>query len=139
MGPAGMVKMGLKYGLPFCSITIFYEDKSVTLDNVLVDTGSGGTILKMDRVDRLGITIEKDDVIETISGVGGSEFVFKKIIDRIQLGNLTVRDFTIEVGVMDYGFDINGIIGMDFLSKVGAIINLADMTIYTLVGNNDIK
>jgi hypothetical protein len=33
----------------------------------------------------MGITIEDDDIIETISGVGGSEFVYKKNIDSIVL------------------------------------------------------
>lgn len=102
----------------------------MSLDNVLIDTGSGGTVFKMDKVDELGITIENDDTIETISGVGGVEFVYKKNIDGINLGSIDVKDFTIEVGVMDYGFDINGIIGMDFLKRIGAIINLDKMIIY---------
>lgn len=102
----------------------------MSLDNVLIDTGSGGTVFKMDKVDELGITIENDDTIETISGVGGVEFVYKKNIDGINLGSIDVKDFTIEVGVMDYGFDINGIIGMDFLKRIGAIIDLDKMIIY---------
>lgn len=40
-----------------------------------------------------------------------------------------MTDLTIEVGVMDYGFDINGILGMDFLIETGAIIDLARMEI----------
>lgn len=125
-----MVKLDFKYGLLFCKVTLNYKGKSMSLDNVLLDTGSGGTVFKMDKVDELGITIEKDDTIETISGVGGVEFVYKKNIDSIKLEDLEIRDFKIEVGVMDYGFDINGIIGMDFLKKVGAIINLDKMTVY---------
>lgn len=130
MGLEGTAKLDLKYGLPFCKITIFYKGKSMVLDNVLIDTGSGGTVMKMDRVDEIGITIERDDTIETISGVGGIEFVYKKIIDRINLGNLVISNFTIEVGVMDYGFEIDGIIGMDFLKEVGAIIDLDKMAVY---------
>lgn len=125
-----MVKLDFKYGLPFCNITLFYKGKSMVLNNVLIDTGSGGTVLKMERVDELGITIEKDDLIETISGVGGVEFVYKKNIDSINLGNLVISNFTIEVGVMDYGFEIDGILGIDFLKEVGAIIDLEKMIIY---------
>ena len=125
-----MVKLDFKYGLPFCKVTLNYKGKSMSLDNVLLDTGSGGTIFKMDKVDELGITIEKDDTIETILGVGGVEFVYKKNIDSIKLEDLEIRDFKIEVGVMDYGFDINGIIGIDFLKKVGEIINLDKMIVY---------
>lgn len=97
-----MVKLSVEQGLPFCSLEITYR----------------------------GITIEDNDIIESISGIGGSEFVYKKRIDNIKLGNLEVIDFTIEVGVMDYGFDINGIIGMDFMRKVGSIIDLNKMIIY---------
>ena len=32
---------------------------------------------------------------------------------------------------MDYGFDIDGIIGMDFLVEVGAIVDLSRLEIYT--------
>lgn len=125
-----MVRLDFKYGLPFCKVTLSYRRKTMSLDNVLLDTGSGGTVFRMDEVDKLGITIEKDDTIETISGVGGVEFVYKKNVDGISLGNLEIRNFIIEVGVMDYGFEINGIIGMDFLKEVGAIIDLDKMAIY---------
>lgn len=40
-----------------------------------------------------------------------------------------VNNFKAEIGAMDYGFDINGIIGIDFLTKINAIINLDKMTI----------
>jgi hypothetical protein len=45
------------------------------------------------------------------------------------VGELQVSDFQIEVGSMDYGFDIDGIIGMDFLIQVEAIIDLARLEI----------
>lgn len=125
-----MVKLDYKYGLPFCEIIIEYKGKSITLDNILLDTGSGGTIFKMNEADKIGITIEKEDTIETISGVGGVEFVYKKNIDKIIFGNLEVENFNIEIGVMDYGFDINGIIGIDFMKHIGAIIDLDKMIVY---------
>jgi hypothetical protein len=30
---------------------------------------------------------------------------------------------------MDYGFEINGILGMDFLTRAGAVLDLGDLTI----------
>lgn len=88
-----MVKLDIKYGLPFCKVTLIYKGKSISLDNVLLDTGSGGTVFKMDKVDEIGITIDKDDTIETISGVGGIEFVYKKTIDGINFGDMEIKDF----------------------------------------------
>lgn len=122
-----MVKLDLKYGLPFCKVMLVNKGKTISLDHILLDTGSGGTIFKMNKVDEIDITIEENDTIESISGVGGSEFVYKKNIDCLNIGNLEAEDFQIEVGVMDYGFEINGIIGMDLLKKIGAIINLDTM------------
>ena len=126
-----MVELDFRYGLPFCQVTLIHKGHSMVLNNVLLDTGSGGTVFKMDRVDELGITIEKDDTIETISGIGGVEFVYKKNIDGINLGEIGIRNFMVEVGVMDYGFEINGILGMDFMRSVGIIMDLDKMVVYS--------
>ena len=124
-----MVKLKYRYGLPFCSISLVYNNKEMKLDNVLVDTGSGGTLLKMDKVEEIGVVIEEDDTIETIEGVGGIEFVYKKNMDKLVIGDIKVENFKVEIGVMDYGFDINGIIGMDFLNEINAVIDLDKMEI----------
>lgn len=62
--------------------------------------------------------------------MGGAEFVFTKSLDRLTLGSLSVADFEIEVGAMDYGVDMEGIVGMDFMLQVGAKIDLAQLEIY---------
>ena len=87
------------------------------------DTGSAGTIISSDVVLSLGLVYESTDVIHRIRGVGESEFVFTRLIERIQVGEITVNDFEVEIGAMDYGFEIDGILGMDFLTKVGAVID----------------
>jgi hypothetical protein len=69
------------------------------------------------------------DTLRVIRGVGGSEAVFIRRVDYLQVGERSLSDFEIEVGGMDYGFEINGILGMDFLLQAGAIINLRDMRI----------
>ena len=38
-------------------------------------------------------------------------------------------NFQVDIGGMDYGFDINGILGTDFLIQSGAILDLHDTTI----------
>jgi len=50
-------------------------------------------------------------------------------VERLTLGDIHVDDFEIEVGGMNYGFEMDGIIGLDFLLRVGAIIDLAAMEV----------
>lgn len=45
------------------------------------------------------------------------------------IDNLIVHNFDVEVGMMDYGFDIDAIIGLDFLVQVGAVIDLKQLEI----------
>ena len=47
----------------------------------------------------------------------------------ILVDSLQVNDFEVEVGAMDYGFAIDGIIGTDFLLQVGAVIDLPRLEI----------
>jgi hypothetical protein len=70
-----------------------------------------------------------EDILHAIHGVGGSEVVFTRRIDYLKVGERSIADFEIEVGGMDYGFKISGILGMDFLTRAGAIINLREMRI----------
>jgi len=117
-------------GLPYVTVTFWYQGRSLPLANVLVDTGSAGTVFAADVVLAIGLQYEPQDAVYRIHGVGGAEFVFAKQIERLSLGPLQVNDFVIEVGAMDYGLDLDGILGMDFLLRVGAVIDLAALRLY---------
>ncbi len=119
----------LKNNLPFTTVIVAYQKQEVRIENVLVDTGSASTIFAVDVVETIKIYPLPEDTLHTIHGVGGSETVFSRVVDYVQLGEQKLANLEIEVGGMDYGFEINGILGMDFLTKVGAIINLRDMYI----------
>jgi len=108
-----------------------YGDRQITLENVLLDTGSAGSIFPTDQLLTIGLQYEAEDYVYRVRGVGGTEFVFAKLVDQLALGELQVEGFEIEVGLMDYGFEIDGIIGMDFLTKVGAIVDLERMQVST--------
>ena len=69
------------------------------------------------------------DAIRRIRGVGGTEYVYEKHIDRIQLGTKKLNNFRIQIGDMDYGFDIDGILGMDYLVKSKVVIDLENMVL----------
>lgn len=123
------MQLTLKDELPFVCVTVSYQGAEIEVTDVLVDTGSATTILAADQVARIGIVPERLDVLYTIRGVGGIETVFTRRVEHLKIGRREVAGFEIEVGGMDYGFEIQGILGMDFLLKAGAIINLHDLSL----------
>ena len=116
-------------GLPYVTVTLLYGGQQLDLANVLLDTGSAGTLLAADQVLAVGLQYEVDDPVQRIRGIGGAEFVFVKRIDHLSVGELQVSDFEVEVGALDYAFDIDGIVGTDFLLQVGAVIDLSRLEI----------
>lgn len=118
------MRLRLKDNLPFISITVVHQRRKIKIPNILVDTGSGGTILSADVLSKIGIAPQPEDTLHTIFGVGGSEVVFTRTVDKLKVGTFSIKQFEVEIGGMDYGFDIQGILGMDFLTSVGAIIDL---------------
>ena len=50
---------------------------------------------------------EPNDVIREIRGVGGTEYVYEKYIEKIQFGSKCVENFKIQIGAMDYGFEMD--------------------------------
>lgn len=110
--------------LPFIAVTIAYQGASTVIPNVLIDTGSATSIFSADQLLKIGLSPAPEDILYTIRGVGGSEVVFTRRVDYLQNEAHKIPDFGIEVGGMDYGFNILGILGMDFLIKSRAILNL---------------
>jgi hypothetical protein len=94
-----------------------------------VDTGSENTVLAGDVVAAIHLVPLPTDLVYTIRGIGGIETVFGRQVDYFQIGERILTDFSIQIGSMDYGFEINGILGMDFLTQAGAIINLRELCI----------
>lgn len=123
------MNLSIRYGLPFVTAIIEYNSRILNLDNVLLDTGSASTLFQVERLMTINLNMEPDDLIRRIRGVGGTEFVFSKRVDKLSVGDLSVERFEIEVGAMDYGFDLDGIIGLDFLRAVEAKIHLGELTI----------
>lgn len=119
----------VEYELPYVTASLNYRGQPLTLKNVLLDTGSAGTLFATDAMLAMGLEFEANDVVRRIQGVGGAEFVFTKQIDHLSVGDLETTNFEIEVGAMAYGFPIEGIIGFDFLRKVGACLNLKQLEV----------
>lgn len=132
------MRIHLRDGLPYVKAHLIYRGQRLTFENVLLDTGSAGVIFSADSVLPVGLMYEPADPVYRIRGVGGAEFVFSKCVDCLAVGALEINDFHIEVGAMDYGFAIDGIIGMDFLVRVGAVIDLAKFEMHRAMEQSDL-
>jgi len=75
-------------GLPYVTVTLLYDSQQLDLANVLLDTGSAGTLFAADQLLAVGLQYEADDSVQRIRGIGGAEFVFVKRIDRLAVGEL---------------------------------------------------
>lgn len=123
------MKIRLEGGLLYVSAELIYRSKQLTLSEVILDTGSGATLFSSDEAFKLGLVPEPGDPIQRVRGVGGSEFVLSKRLDSLSLGDLALPHFPIQIGAMDYGFSIQGLIGLDFLVQAGAVIDLTKLEI----------
>ncbi|WCN36803.1 retropepsin-like aspartic protease [Aneurinibacillus uraniidurans] len=122
-----MISITIKYDLPFVEATVTFHGQTIKCENVLLDTGSAGTIFKVDKLIEIGVKPEPNDMTHTIYGIGGAEFVYSKTIDAIRIGDAKLRNFEIEIGAMDYGLKLDGIIGFDFMRELGLVIDIKSM------------
>lgn len=94
------MQLVLRNSLLFTTVRVIHRGSSLDVADVLVDTGSASTVLSADAVAPLSISPEPGDRLRTLRGIGGRELVFT-----------------------------NGILGMDFLLGMGAVVDLAKLTI----------
>ena len=117
-----------RHDLVYVTATLTYRGTAVEIQDVLVDTGAASTVINADMAADVGIYLEATDQLRRLRGVGGHEHVFLRNVERFAVGDHGLDGFDIEVGEMDYGFDLGGIIGMDFLRAARAIIDLGSLT-----------
>src|SRR5258708_25956755 len=116
-------------GLAFGSVVLQDNNRQIHIDNVLLDTGSGGSVFRTHDLEDIGVMLERSDQLRFLTGIGGQEPVIEKRIDRIEVGNLSLSPYTIELGAVQYGYNILGVLCMAFLLHVGATINFRDLTL----------
>jgi predicted aspartyl protease len=124
-----MMRLTLRDDLPFVTVTATQGGATVELPDMLVDTGSASTLLSATVALQLGVVPSPSDPVRTLRGIGGREVVFCRRIDNFQIGDHAIDDFEVEIGGVDYGFAMNGILGMDFLIQVRAILNLRELSL----------
>lgn len=111
------------------TVTIEHAGLRADIGDVLVDTGAARTVLAADAVAAVGIVPTAADVLRKMHGIGGTENVYTRTVEALTVGDCGIAGFVIQVGGMDYGFAINGILGMDFLTRTAAVIHLGQRSI----------
>ena len=114
----------INYDLPFVTIQIKLGVNHLEISNVLIDTGSAKSILSADILEPIGVAPEPSNRLKKVAGIGGTEIVYEKKMDLIIIEQCEIPDFIIQIGAMNYGFHINGILGMDFLKRSKAMIDI---------------
>jgi len=124
-------------GTPYVTASLNHNGKRLALDRVVLDTGSGGCVFSANELLQLDIAVERTDRLYKIAGVGGREFVFSRRLEGMAVGDMEVQGFEVQVGAMNYGFPVQGIIGLDFLLQVGAVIDLDRLELFERKSNQD--
>jgi hypothetical protein len=118
------MKIRLERGLAYVDVVLTFRGRSLELRDTILDTGSASTIFSADRLLEIGVAPEPGDALHRLRGVGGTEYAFTKRLEFLAVDETSVSGFEIEVGAMDYGFPADGILGLDYLLKTGAVIDL---------------
>jgi hypothetical protein len=119
------MKIRLERGLAYLEVVLTFRGRNLHLVDTILDTGSASTIFSADRLLEIGAVPEPSDALRRLRGIGGTEFAFTKSLDLLAVGDMEVPNFEIEVGAMDYGFPADGILGLDYLLRTGALIDLS--------------
>jgi predicted aspartyl protease len=123
------VQLTFRHDLAFVTATLTYSRVSIEVANMVVDTGAATTVINADLAAEAGVYVSPTDRLRRLRGVGGHEHVFTRRMDRFAIGDHGLDAFELEIGEVDYGFDIDGILDMDFLRAAGAVIDLGRLTI----------
>lgn len=97
-----MYPLKFKNGLLYADITIVHEDKTIWINDVIIDTGASHSIILPDFLYGNDIGFDDNDELVVMSGIGGAEAsAVRKKIDIISIGNISVEDIVIDFGVVD--------------------------------------
>jgi len=124
--------MNMKFqdGLLFTSIQIYFRGRTKVIENIVIDTGAAETIISPDAVEDIGIFAELEDSVNSFYGVGGSlHNFFSKNVEKVKLGEVSLEEVKMDFGVIDPKGTINGLLGLDLLMKLGAVIDLKRLSL----------
>ena len=124
-----MTAIVIDHDLPFIQVVLYTNAKSLILPRVLLDTGSAATVFRTDDLLQIGILPQPEDTIRYMAGIGGIESVVEKEIEIIEVAGASLNSFKVQLGALDYGVPMNGILGLDFLLQAEMQIDFGKLQI----------
>lgn len=113
------------------SIRISNGGKSMDVCNIAIDTGAVESILSSNVVKEIGLKAESRDKTAITRGAGGSKMrYFYKNVEEIKIGNKRFNNIKMDFGNIDPSGVINGLIGLDLLEKLHAVIDIEIPIVY---------
>jgi len=113
------------------SIFIRYKGSTKVIDNVAIDTGAVESILSTTVVKEIGLRAEATDKTAVTRGAGGSKMrYFYKMVDEIEIGSKRFINIKMDFGNIDPSGAINGLVGLDLLSQLHAVIDIDIPIVY---------
>jgi hypothetical protein len=109
--------------LPFVVAPVAIHEVMLPACRLLIDTGSATTVFRADLLLEAGIAMDLSDVVVDMYGVGGRETVLERTVSSLTIDQYAVGPFTLQRGLLNYGFALDGIIGSDFLRALGLTID----------------
>lgn len=116
----------------YVSVTVRANDQELVLPHMVIDTGSAATLFRSSDLEKIGIFLPMNGIVKRLRGIGGSEFVIEFPIPYLTIDDtMVVEPFTIHAGAVNYGYNIDGFIGLDFLLHVQATLDLPNLEVRT--------
>ncbi|SDZ17020.1 gag-polyprotein putative aspartyl protease [Evansella caseinilytica] len=115
-----MKALVLEERLLLTEMRISSGSRFLDLKRVAVDTSAEKTIVSAANAKALGMLAEED-----VTDQGG----VTKTCSSISVGPLKIKDFPVDIRELSEAGKLDGVLGLDFLKRVGAKINLDSMTL----------
>lgn len=115
-------------GLICTSLKIQNNGYTKIINNVVIDTGAVESILSSKAVHEIGIKVTASDETAVTRGAGGAKMRY--FYKTIEVSNVVFNNIKMDFDNIDPSGEINGLIGLDLLTSLHAVIDIDIPFIY---------